>query len=361
MITTPTLLINEKICRQNISTMVEKAERNGVIFRPHFKTHQSHAVGKWFREAGVTKITASSLKMASYFSDDDWEDITVAFPVNILEINTINQLAGRIQLNLLFESEEVVNELNKILTSEVGAFLKIDVGTHRTGLAPDDHNRIMKILKALEDAENIRFCGFLAHAGHSYGSRDEDEIRQVHEQSMIIMQKLDNEFRDEYPGMTLSVGDTPTCSKMEDFSTVDELRPGNFAFYDIMQEQIGSCAHDQIAVAMTCPVVALHPEREEMVIYGGGVHFSKDFITVNGNRKYGQVVETMDSGWGDPVPRVFLKALSQEHGIISAPKEFIEKHHPGDLLTILPVHSCMTANLMGEYLTLDGGRIPMMR
>ena len=106
MITKPTLLLNEEIARSNIKRMVEKADRNNVKLRPHFKTHQSHEVGRWFREAGVDRITVSSLSMAGYFAHDGWDDITVAFPANLLEIDLINELASGIRLNLLVESVE---------------------------------------------------------------------------------------------------------------------------------------------------------------------------------------------------------------------------------------------------------------
>ena len=74
-----------------------------LIFRPHFKTHQSLEIGKWFKELGTNKITVSSLKMAEYFSEK-WEYITVAFPMNILEINTVNELAKKITLNVCIEN-----------------------------------------------------------------------------------------------------------------------------------------------------------------------------------------------------------------------------------------------------------------
>ncbi|MEM6737764.1 MAG: alanine racemase, partial [Bacteroidota bacterium] len=77
-ITDPTLLLNKDICLRNIERMVAKAKHHNLTFRPHFKTHQSHEIGRWFREYGVDKITVSSLKMAEYFAEDQWGDITVA-------------------------------------------------------------------------------------------------------------------------------------------------------------------------------------------------------------------------------------------------------------------------------------------
>ena len=52
-----------------------------------------------------------------------------------------------------------------------------------------------------------------------------------------------------------------------------------------------------------------------------------------------------------------MKSLSQEHGIISVPKDELYKYEIDDYLMILPVHSCMTGNLMKSYTTLDGHNI----
>lgn len=126
--------------------MAEKARRNNVILRPHFKTHQSHEIGRWFRDEGTEKITVSSLSMAQYFAGDGWNDILVAFPVNILEIETINQLAKDVRLSLLVESADVVRFLQDNLRHLVNLYIKIDSGLHRTGVSWDDHQAISDIL-----------------------------------------------------------------------------------------------------------------------------------------------------------------------------------------------------------------------
>ena len=172
MISVPTLLINEKICRRNITNMAEKAKRNNVTLRPHFKTHQSHEIGRWFREEGTDKITVSSLRMAQYFAEDGWKDILVAFPVNILEIDTINQLAKEIKLSLLVESEDVVSFLQEHLKSAVDIYIKVDAGLHRTGVSWDDHNTFYDILRLLEKSELTAFRGFVTHSGHSYYGKE---------------------------------------------------------------------------------------------------------------------------------------------------------------------------------------------
>ncbi len=49
---------------------------------------------------------------------EDWNDITIAFPVNILEIDKINELVKRITLNLLVENIEASSFLAENLTSK---------------------------------------------------------------------------------------------------------------------------------------------------------------------------------------------------------------------------------------------------
>ncbi|KAA3596307.1 MAG: alanine racemase [Calditrichaeota bacterium] len=356
MITKPTLLLDEIKCKENINKMFSKAQFYGLDFRPHFKTHQSLEIGKWFKEKGVDKITVSSVTMAEYFAVD-WNDITIAFPVNILEINKINALAEKINLNLLVESEGSIEFLSEKITSEIDVFIKIDVGYHRTGISPNEIQLIDKILQVIEGSQLINFSGFLGHAGQTYECKNKEEIRRVHKTSLEIMGKLKEKYKEQFPSLIISLGDTPSCSVAKNFTGVDEIRPGNFVFYDLTQNQIGSNDISQIAVALACPIVAVHKNRSEIIIYGGGVHLSKERLEGEEGTIFGRVVEKKKSGWGNPIPKMYVKSLSQEHGIISAPRDEIEKYKIGDYLLILPVHSCMVGNLMKDYCTLDGRMI----
>ncbi len=354
----PTLLLDQNKCRANIRSMADKAERNGLFFRPHFKTHQSQEIGRWFREVGVQAITVSSLSMAQYFAADGWQDITVAFPVNLLEINKINQLAATVKLNLLAVNPEPVANLRALLIHPVGLFIKIDVGTHRTGLLPEDRTGIEAVLKEIEQSKKIEFKGFLTHAGHAYASRSAGAVQKIHESATAKLEQLKKIYRSSYPGLIISIGDTPTCSLAENWEGVDEIRPGNFVFYDLMQWQIGTCSFHQIAVALACPVVAKHADRQEVIIYGGAVHLSTDRLeNEKGTNCFGLPVLFNGNGWNLPDGESYLRSISQEHGVIKASPSFFEKVKTGDVVGILPVHSCLTTDLAGHFLTTEGERI----
>lgn len=355
-ITRPTLVVDERRVRRNLERMAAKARASGVRFRPHFKTHQSAQLGEWFREEGVTAITASSLTMAAYFADHGWADVTVAFPVNWREIETINQLAGRVRLGLLIDSVETARFLVERLQHPADAWLDVDTGYHRTGVEWEDEAASGAIVAALAGSR-LPLRGLLTHAGHSYKEHTAEAVRALYDETVTRLTDLRERLSlAGYSGLELSLGDTPCCSLVEDFSGVDEIRPGNFPYYDVMQVEIGSCGLEDVAAVVACPVVSRYPARNQVVIYGGGVHLSKEFITDRqGRRNFGLLALPTDSGW-EPLPdRSYVCSLSQEHGVLQMDAADFGRLRVGDLVLVLPVHSCMSADLLKGGVLVPGG------
>jgi D-serine deaminase-like pyridoxal phosphate-dependent protein len=354
--TRPTLILDKKKCLDNIRFMADKVRRHHLQFRPHFKTHQSAQAGEWFRASGVSRITVSFVKMAEYFAAHNWKDITIAFPFNIRETDTLNRLAAENTINIVAESEETLNFLGENLKHSVNIFIKIDTGYHRTGIPAAKKEEIARVAGSVK--QPLVFKGFLAHAGHSYHASSKDEILTVHGETMEQLRRLKEEFQSGYPDILLSLGDTPCCTLADDFAGMDEIRPGNFVFYDVYQYHLGVCESEQIAIALACPVVAKHRERNEIIVHGGAVHLSKDFITRgDGSKSFGLAVELNQESWGKPLKDTYVKSLSQEHGVLKAAADTFEKFQVGDVIGILPVHSCLTADAMKGYVTFDGKAI----
>ena len=356
----PTLLLNEARARRNIQRMAGKAAGSNVRFRPHFKTHQSATIGEWFREAGVEAITVSSVDMASYFASHGWSDITVAFPVNLRQLDTLNELAGRIRLNLLLESTETAETLDRKLHYEASAWLKVDTGYGRTGILWNDFSTLQRISGVVEQTRSLDLVGLLTHAGHTYGAGSTTKIAALFAETIDRLGQAREVLAEFGRRVELSVGDTPGCSIAPRFSAVDEIRPGNFVFYDLSQLSFGACTESDIAVAVACPVVAKHSARSQVVIYGGAIHLSKEgILDANDRPVYGAVALPTDEGWSKVFADSAVRSLSQEHGVVQCEPELFDQVQVGDLLMIIPVHSCLTANLLGRYMTLDGDWLEM--
>lgn len=350
----PTLLVDKAKAIKNIRLMKQKAEASQVIFRPHFKTHQSAIVGEWHRSEGVSKITVSSVSMAKYFVLHGWKDITIAFPLNIREFTDIERLAKSIKLNVVISSEVHADFISKNNNSPIGVFIKIDTGYHRAGLQITETQTINKIIRKLKTNKYTSFDGFIAHFGNTYLAKDEDEVRKIYQSSVYLLNQLKAEYFHDNPDLLISIGDTPSCSVLEQFENIDEIRPGNFVYYDLTQKNLGSCLEEQIAVAVACPVIDMNLIRNEILIYGGAVHLSKEYIIdILNNKSFGSIVTLHKTGWGKSIPNAYLKSISQEHGIVSIPKSSLENFKIGDLIGVLPVHSCLSADLLKEIVVLE--------
>ena len=359
-ISEPTLLLRENICKANIQKMSQKAENNGLRFKPHMKTHQSAEIGEWLRKSGVEAITVSSVTMAEYFADHGWSDITIAFPCNTRQIDRINELAEHLTLTLLVNNLSTAKTLDQKLKYPVRVYIEIDTGSGRTGLSVNQMPKIKQLINYFKETSRLEWIGFYSHPGHSYGARSEEEIQAIHESVKEQCIELRDEVEPQFGNIEICIGDTPCCSKGSGFESIDAISPGNFMFYDLMQVQIGSCEVSDIAVAMSCPVVDTFPDRHELAIHGGAIHFSKELLSYEEIDSYGLVASEKEDCWEILDGKTYLKSLSQEHGIVKCSKEAFEQFKVGDMVTILPVHSCLTANLMKTFLLSDGTLVNQM-
>jgi D-serine deaminase-like pyridoxal phosphate-dependent protein len=353
-ITSPTLLIDEKITRDNIQRMAHKAHRHGKKLAPHWKTAQSQEIGRWAQEYGIQEVTASSIKLAEYLCGQGWDTIHIAFPFNIREISRLNRLATSQKMSVQVVNIITAKALADHLTQPVGFFIEIDAGYGRTGVHISDFKAIDSILE-IASSSNLHFRGFYLHPGHTYYGIDKEKI---HQESREALRLLKSNYQTNYPNLVTRLGDTPGCAVMEEFGDVDELGPGNFVFFDLMQSELGSCKKEDIAVCLAVPVVDINLDRKEILVHGGGVHLAKDIlVNADGSKNFGEVVLLDENGWSIPSHYSYMKSISQEHGVVKASDELLASIKVGDLLGILPVHSCMTADCMGEYLSLDGKKI----
>lgn len=358
----PQLTIDLNKVSSNVSMMVKKFARHGVRFRPHFKTHQCATIGEIYREMGVTQITVSSLDMARYFQEHGWNDITLAVPVNLGQLGEIKELAPKLRLNLLVDSLETATELDATLDAPCPVWVKVDVGYGRVGIKWDKPDEILALVNFLESAPNLDFAGLLTHSGHTYECRGSDEVVARFEEGRSRMLDLKQLLADHGIKAEISLGDTPSASLAENFDGIDEMRPGNFVFYDLFQSQVGSCTVEQIAVATACPVIGKYKDELKVVVYGGSVHLSKDSVMIDGERLFGQLALPSETAWEIiPLDSGKVTSACQEVSKIQVSQEVFNRIELGQTVYILPVHSCLAAEMYPRYVTTDGQTLERFR
>ena len=356
----PVLMVNPRVAFRNIRAMCEKFDRLDIRLRPHFKTHQSLEVGRWCRSAGIQSITVSSVEMASRFLADGWEDVLIALPADPNKVAVINSWPGGRRIHLLVDHPVAVDRVSDLLERRVDMWIKIDTGARRCGLRPEQTVAVKALASRIRRNPRMNLRGLLTHAGHTYGAGSAGEVCRISRESLARMNELRRRTQDPgEPKWEISVGDTPACSICEDFPGVTEVRCGNFVFYDVMQYRLGSCRLEDVAVRLVCPVIGSYPDRNEVVIHGGKVHLSAESAPgEDGSPFFGLVARYRpEEPWSAPLPGVVVRALSQEHGIVDMGKHRAADILPGDLLAILPVHSCLTADLASGMIDLEGNPI----
>ncbi len=369
--TGPGILINEDQARANIRTMAQKARLAGVGFRPHFKTHQSADVARWFADEAVRAITVSSVTMAEYFAAHGWHDITIAFLLNPLQWPRLEDLARRLagrggSLAVTVDSAFMAADIAQRPDLPLGVWIKVDAGYGRTGVSWQDKDLLQTIVDLLADGGRLR--GLLTHSGESYHAETPNSLALVWARTVQRLESMTQGIASA-GDLLFSVGDTPCCRFLDDLSGVQEIRPGNFVFFDLMQYCRGICLEGELAAAVVCPVVGLYPDRNRIVVHGGAVHFSREYLTGVEDKPFFGLLGTLTPGSGSKkgkaaameqrvLTEVAVTSVCQEHGTIEVSSQLFQEYFGrleiGDLVLVWPVHSCLACNLAGEYRTMAG-------
>ncbi|MEO7673370.1 MAG: alanine racemase [Pyrinomonadaceae bacterium] len=356
---TPCLLLDANRVRRNAERTSEISRRNNVRLRPHIKTHKCIEVARIQTAGHDGAITVSTLAEARAFAKHGFLDITYAVPIERGKFaEAVEILRGGVKLNLLTDDAETVGAINEAAGKagvRFGVFVKIDCGTHRVGVEPHAAEAVA-IPRQISDAANLHFAGILTHAGHSYNSHSKEEILEVAQQerdSMIVLAEKLRADGIEVP--TVSIGSTPTISCVDHLDGVDEIRPGNYIFFDAFQATLGSCGFEDTALTVLTAVVHRDPTRRRLVVDAGAIALSKDRgpVGLDPACGYGHVIDLEGNETG-----MRVTSLSQEHGEITAGEsDMFGRLNVGDRLRILANHSCLTAAQHSHYNIVENGRI----
>jgi len=345
--TTPAFLVDRRIVEKNCERMRRKAADSKVLFRPHVKTHKTIEIGRMQHGGSLGPITVSTLAEAEFFAKGGFRDITYGVPIAPEKLARAAALASGIdRLNVLIDDERAcaaIEEFHRAESVIFDVFLKVDCGYHRAGVDPDSPDSI-RLATSMLRSKAMRFHGLVTHAGHSYNVRTRDEIMQI----AVAERSAVTTFRESVgePALIRSIGSTPTASIVDAFRDCDEVRPGNYVFYDAFQSTIGSCAFDDVAVSVLTTVVGVYPNRNAAIVDAGALALSKD---LGANSHFGMVCDEELH----PLP-LKLSAVSQEHGKIEGNVSHLAV---GTRLRIIPNHSCLTAAMFDAYHVVENGRV----
>ena len=352
---TPSLVLDIAKVKRNAQRMSERVKQFGADLRPHIKTHKCIEVARLQTAEHSGAVTVSTLAEARAFAANGFTKITYAIPIEPGKFDEAIEISRDCELSLLTDDVEVPDQLNdaaRRANVHLDLFLKVDCGYHRCGVEPTNPDAI-EIPRRISNASNLRFAGILTHAGHSYNCQTKAEVLALARHERDLMAGFAEMLRTEVgPVPIVSIGSTPTITTVDDLDGIDEVRPGNYIFFDAFQATLGSCALDDCALTVLASVVHRDRSRLKVIVDAGAIALSKDRgpVGLNPNCGYGRVLNLAGVDLN-----LTVSEMSQEHGVIIAKDEnTFDGLRVGSRVRVLANHSCLTAAQHSYYNVLEG-------
>ncbi len=352
---TPSLVLDIAKVKRNAQRMSKRVKQFGADLRPHIKTHKGIEVARMQTAGPSGAVTVSTLAEARAFAANGFSKITYAVPIEPGKFAEAIAISRDCELSLITDEMDVPNQLNDVAKQanvHLNLFLKVDCGYHRCGVGPTDRAAV-EIPRRISNASNLRFAGILTHAGHSYNCHTRADVLALAKHERDLMASFAEALRAEVgPVPIVSIGSTPTITSVDHLDGIDEVRPGNYIFFDAFQATLGSCSFDDCALTVLASVVHRARTRRQVIVAAGAIALSKDRgpLHLNPDCGYGRVLNLA----GEDL-NLTVSEMSQEHGMLIAKDEnTFDRLRVGSRVRVLANHSCLTAAQHSHYNVLEG-------
>ncbi len=355
---TPAVLIDRARAIRNLERMQAAATARGIRLRPHAKTHKSPLIARWQIERGATGICCAKVGEAEVFAAAGIPDIRLPYPINPANADRVIALLDRTRLSFIVDHPAVAKQWSDAMMSagkQVDVLVKVDVGFHRCGIDPAAEDAL-SMIRGIAGLPGLRFKGLLSHAGHAYHAHSEDELcRMAKDEAGTLRELVERCRRESIQIEEVSAGATPPARFSLQQDGFTEFRPGNYVYFDRTQVALGAATLDDCALTVMARVVS-KPAADRIIFDSGSKTLTNDgargFAPAPG---FGVVLN--EDGTADT--NLLIERLSEEHATVKVIGGFTSLE-PGDLVRIVPNHSCVVSNLADQVWLLDGKAVEPM-
>lgn len=342
LVETPIGYVDLDRVRNNARRVAGYAERHGLAWRPHIKTHKSTAVARMQLQAGARGLTVATLREAEVMAAVT-PDLLLAYPpVGEAKLDRLLALPGHVDVKVALDDHRVLHPLAERAASagrKVGVLVEADVGLGRVGVqGPED---VVALARAVSDLPNVPFRGVMFYPGHVRMAEAEQayHLAEVAARLDAILEALDAAG---LPAEIVSGGSTPTLWQSHLVPGMTEIRAGSCIFFDKEALEVGVARPDDLAYTVLATVVSTAvPGRA--VVDAGSKALAREARGADG---FGFLLDR---------PEVTVASLSEEHGVLDLSRTGWTPA-VGDRVRVVPNHVCVSVNLQDHLLAMDDGR-----
>jgi len=168
-IPSPALIVRWEAVEENLRRMIERVGSPARL-RPHLKTHKLPQIIARLAELGVTKAKTATIAEAEMAATAGARDVLLAFPAigpTVPRLVELVRAFPAVQFSALVDDPAALDALGAAFQRaglELPVFVDLDVGMHRTGIAPDE--AAAALYARLERTPGLRPAGLHAYDGH---------------------------------------------------------------------------------------------------------------------------------------------------------------------------------------------------
>ncbi|MCE2471356.1 MAG: alanine racemase [Anaerolineae bacterium] len=330
---TPSVLIDLDLMEANIVTMQSRCDALGIAFRPHIKTHKIPDIARRQLEAGATGIACQKVSEAEVFAEAGFDDIQI--PYNIVgarKTRRLAALASSAKVTVTVDSQAVIDGI-AAAAQEVGSTIHMMVELvslgQRTGTTPE---AALALAKRIGATDNLRFAGLMIYPSDA-------AIRPRLLETLALL---------EAAGIAVEVvsgGGSGAISDMHLLPELTEMRVGTCVFWDWNSVSAGYVGFDKCAMRVRASVVSAN-EPGRVILDSGSKSIQSE--TIEG--QFGYMAE---------YPAARLYKVNEEHGYVDF-SAYDSLPSVGEIAHIIPVHTCVVANLHNQLYGVRGDSIEVI-
>ena len=340
---TPRIVINHERLQRNVRQMAEYAYAHQIQLRPHTKTHKSKTLARLQLKAGAAGLTVAKVGEAEQMVEVT-DDLLLAYPAaDPLRCEHLARLARDATVRVAVDSTHAADGLSSAagtLGSTVGVLVDMDVGLHRTGVqSPED---ALKLAQHVDRQAHLRLDGIMFYPGHLTDlATAEQGLRDI---DSMLAETIGRWKQAGLAAGVVSGGSTPTARMSHCMSSLTEIRPGTYLFYDMNGVHGGYASLDDCAARIVCTVVS-DAVPGQVIVDAGTKTLTSDRCGPAPERGFGYVVE---------YPEATITRLTEEHGQVDV-TQCDTPPQVGDQVTVIPNHICPCVNLQDQVWILENG------
>ncbi|MCE9606188.1 MAG: D-TA family PLP-dependent enzyme [Planctomycetia bacterium] len=341
-IASPAMLVYPDRIERNLKRMIELAGGTARL-RPHVKTHKMAEVIRMNLAAGITKFKAATIAEAEMCASVGAPDVLISFPQvgpNVERLINLCAAYPNTKFATIADDHGHILHLSTAFAQagrQIEVWLDIDVGQHRSGIAPDE--RALALYLQLHELPGTVPGGLHVYDGQVRDPELQERIEHG-ESSYRPVVELVRRIREAGLPMRLPIcGGTPSFPVHARHQDRD-CSPGTCIFFDVSYGLRYPDLGFEHAAVLLGRVVS-KPGENRICVDLGYKAVSPDNATLR--------VQLLN------VPDATVFGHWEEHLTVETPAA--AQFSVGDVVYGVPYHICPTVALQREVYTVRNGRV----